>query len=136
MKHYSYFPGCSSYDGGAKAYHWSAKAVAKLLDIELLELEDWNCCGSTPYASIDELASLCVAARNLALAEKTGFDRHSQLHSALEVNAGTACISNTCFPQFPRSALVFCTPQWALRHLRRILMFLRHRPKGCHGFFP
>ncbi len=74
MKYYSYFPGCSSAHGGAKAYDLSAKAVAKVLDIEFVELEDWNCCGSTPYASVDELASYCCSARNLAISEKRGFD--------------------------------------------------------------
>jgi len=42
--------------------------------MELIELEGWTCCGSTPYGSLDELESICVAARNLALAEKTGLD--------------------------------------------------------------
>ena len=74
MKYYTYFPGCSSSEGGAKAYGWSAQAVSKALDIDLIELDDWNCCGSTPYSSVDELASFCLSARNLALAEKTGFD--------------------------------------------------------------
>ncbi len=74
MRYYSYFPGCSSSEGGAKAYGQSALAVAKALDTELIEIEDWNCCGSTPYSSEDELASLCLSARNLALAEKRGFD--------------------------------------------------------------
>jgi len=74
MKYYSYFPGCSSAHGGAKAYDLSTKAVAKVLETEFAELEDWNCCGSTPYSSVDELASYCCSARNLALAEKRGFD--------------------------------------------------------------
>ena len=74
MKHYSYFPGCSSSDGGAEAYGRSSQAVAKALDLELIELDDWNCCGSTPYGSIDDLVSISVAARNLALAEKRGLD--------------------------------------------------------------
>jgi len=74
VRFYSYFPGCSSSDGGAKAYGRSARAVGKALDVDLIELEDWNCCGSTPYSSVDELTSLCIAARNLALAEKTGLD--------------------------------------------------------------
>jgi len=74
LKYYTYFPGCSSSEGGAKAYGWSAQAVSKALDVELAELDDWNCCGSTPYSSVDELASLCLSARNLALAEKRGFD--------------------------------------------------------------
>jgi heterodisulfide reductase subunit B len=74
MRYYSYFPGCSSSHGGTKAYDLSAQTVAKALDIELIELEDWNCCGSTPYTSVDELASYCCSARNLALAEKRGFE--------------------------------------------------------------
>lgn len=74
MKYYTYFPGCSAAHGGAKAYDTSAQAVAKALDVELIELEDWNCCGSTPYTSVDELAAYCCSARNLALAEKRGFD--------------------------------------------------------------
>ena len=74
MRYYTYFPGCSSSDGGAKAYGMSAEAVARLLDIELVEIDDWNCCGSTPYTSVDELASICLSARNLALAEAKGFD--------------------------------------------------------------
>jgi len=74
LKYYTYFPGCSSSEGGAKAYGWSAQAVSKILDMELIELDDWNCCGSTPYSSVDELASFCLSARNLALAEKRGLD--------------------------------------------------------------
>ncbi len=74
MKNYSYFPGCSSSEGGSKAYGDSALAVARALDMELKELEDWNCCGSTPYSSVDELSSLCLSARNLSIAEKKGLD--------------------------------------------------------------
>lgn len=74
MKYYSYFPGCSASEGGSKAYGVSAQAVGKALDIELIELDDWNCCGSTPYSSVDELSSFCLSARNLSLAEKRGFD--------------------------------------------------------------
>ena len=74
MKYYSYFPGCSSSEGTAVAYGISTGAICGPLEIELLELEDWNCCGTTPYSSIDELASVAVAARNLALAEQTGLD--------------------------------------------------------------
>jgi heterodisulfide reductase subunit B len=55
-------------------YDTSARAVAKVLDMELIELEDWNCCGSTPYTVVDELSAFCCCARNLALAEKRGFD--------------------------------------------------------------
>ena len=74
MRYYTYFPGCSSSEGGAKAYNWSARAVSQALDIDLIELDDWNCCGSTPSGSVDELGSFCMPARDLALAEKTGLD--------------------------------------------------------------
>ena len=75
MRHYTYFPGCScSSEGGSKAYSWSIQAVSRALDIELVELDDWNCCGSTPSGSVDELGAFCMAARDLALAEKVGFD--------------------------------------------------------------
>ncbi|MDI6815380.1 MAG: CoB--CoM heterodisulfide reductase iron-sulfur subunit B family protein [Dehalococcoidales bacterium] len=73
MKYYSYFPGCSA-EATAAGLGLSVQAIAKPLDIDLAELEDWTCCGSTPYGSLDELESICVAARNLALAEKTGLD--------------------------------------------------------------
>jgi heterodisulfide reductase subunit B len=74
LKYYTYFPGCSASEGGAKAYNWSVRGVAKALDVELAELEDWNCCGSTPSSSVDELGAYCMATRNLALAEKRGLD--------------------------------------------------------------
>ena len=74
MRYYTYFPGCSASEGGAKAYNWSAQVVSKVLEVELIELDDWNCCGSTPSSSVDELGAFCMSARNLALAEKTGLD--------------------------------------------------------------
>ena len=73
MKYYAYFPGCSA-EATAVGLGLSVPAIAKPLDMELAELEDWTCCGSTPYGSLDELESVAVAARNLALAEKTGLD--------------------------------------------------------------
>ena len=73
MKHYTYYPGCSA-EATAVGLGLSVKAIAKPLDMELIELEGWTCCGSTPYGSLDELESIVVAARNLALAEKTGLD--------------------------------------------------------------
>lgn len=73
MKYYSYYPGCSS-EATAKGLGVSVEAISKPLDIELIELEGWTCCGSTPYGSLDELEALIVGARELALAEKRGFD--------------------------------------------------------------
>lgn len=73
MRYYTYYPGCSA-EATAVGLGLSVQAIAKPLDMELIELEGWTCCGSTPYGSLDELESIVVAARNLALAEKTGLD--------------------------------------------------------------
>jgi heterodisulfide reductase subunit B2 len=72
-KSYSYYPGCSTVAAN-KAYHVSTMSVARVLGIELEELDDWNCCGATAYVSINEKRSFVLSARNLALAEKTGKD--------------------------------------------------------------
>ncbi len=70
---YSYYPGCSLHSAH-KGYDISCRAVSKLLGCELIELEDWNCCGATIYMSIKKVTSLAIAARNLAIAEKEGLD--------------------------------------------------------------
>ncbi|MFC2040399.1 CoB--CoM heterodisulfide reductase iron-sulfur subunit B family protein [Chloroflexota bacterium] len=73
MKQYTYFPGCSAGSTGL-GYGLSLEAVSPLLDMELLELEDWNCCGSTPYGSLEEFEAAVLVGRDLAIAEKTGHD--------------------------------------------------------------
>jgi len=73
VRYYTYYPGCSA-EATAVGLGLSVEAIAKPLDMELIELEGWTCCGSTPYGSLYELESIVVAARNLALAEKTGLD--------------------------------------------------------------
>ena len=68
---YSYFPGCSL-KGLGRAYEESLLPVLKHLGVELEELEDWNCCGATAYMAVDEGKACVLAARNLALAQKSG----------------------------------------------------------------
>jgi heterodisulfide reductase subunit B len=68
---YSYFPGCSL-KGLGRAYEESLLPVMRQLGVELAELDDWNCCGATAYMSVDEDKAAVLAARNLAIAEKTG----------------------------------------------------------------
>jgi heterodisulfide reductase subunit B len=73
MKSYSYFPGCSL-EKMAASYHVSAVETARRLDVELSEIEDWNCCGATAYFHVDELLAYTLCARNLAIAERQGTD--------------------------------------------------------------
>jgi len=53
-----------------KAYDKSTQLVCKALDIDLAELNDWNCCGASAYMCIDEMKAHLLSARNLVLAEK------------------------------------------------------------------
>ncbi len=68
---YAYFPGCSL-DSTAKPYGESVAAVADVLGMELVEVDDWNCCGATAYMSVNEILSFSLSARNLSQASKTG----------------------------------------------------------------
>lgn len=68
---YAYFPGCSL-KGTGRAYEESLLLVMQRLGVELKELDEWNCCGATAYMSIDESKACVLAARNLALAERSG----------------------------------------------------------------
>lgn len=70
---YCYYPGCSL-EATAKEYNLSVHAAARLLDVELVELEDWSCCGASSGHCTDPELSLALPARNLALAEKEGHD--------------------------------------------------------------
>ena len=71
MMKFAYYPGCSA-DGSGIEYGLSMERTAKILGFELQELEDWNCCGATSGHNTDQLLSLALPARNLAIAEKTG----------------------------------------------------------------
>ena len=73
MKQYAYYPGCSL-ESLAVSYDSSSIESARALGIELIELEDWNCCGATAYFHVDELLAHTLVARNLAIAEKQGLD--------------------------------------------------------------
>ncbi len=69
---YSVFPGCSLEKGAIGYPYWqSMEAVLQPLGIELVEVDDWNCCGATEYIALNRMASYALVARTLALAAKT-----------------------------------------------------------------
>jgi heterodisulfide reductase subunit B len=69
----TYYPGCSL-EHSARDYEESIEAVTGLLDVQLEEIQDWNCCGATAAHSINDHMALALPARNLAIAEKQGQD--------------------------------------------------------------
>jgi heterodisulfide reductase subunit B len=66
-RRFSYFPGCSLATT-AQENNASLIRFFQLLGIELRELTDWNCCGSSSLHCIDTESSVMLPARNLALA--------------------------------------------------------------------
>ena len=69
---YAYYPGCSLHST-AKEYDRSLRAVCEKVGIELEEVKNWICCGSTPAHATSKLLSLALPLKNLAEIEKSGF---------------------------------------------------------------
>lgn len=64
---FSYFPGCSLATS-AKENNATLMQTCRALNVRLVELEDWNCCGSSSAHSVDEDLADMLALRNLSLA--------------------------------------------------------------------
>ena len=58
----AYYPGCSG-EGTSTEYEASTRAVCRALGLEFAEIEDWNCCGSTPAHAMDIVLSGALGAR-------------------------------------------------------------------------
>ncbi len=69
---YALFPGCTVL-GRGRNYEMSARIVASALGIELVDLEDFECCGF-PLKSVHYDTYFLMAARNILLAEEKGVD--------------------------------------------------------------
>lgn len=65
---YSYYPGCTLKDR-AKDMDAYARAAARALGIELVELPEWQCCGAVYPQASDEIATRLSAVRALMAAE-------------------------------------------------------------------
>lgn len=62
----AYFPGCSLATTAMES-NVSLMQSAGILGLNLIELEDWNCCGSSSAQTFSQDLSLGMAARNLSL---------------------------------------------------------------------
>lgn len=69
---YALFLGCTVPVRGMN-YEASARLVAERLDIRLVDIEGFSCCGF-PVQSVKKYAALLLAARNLSMAEERGLD--------------------------------------------------------------
>jgi len=69
---FALFLGCTIPVRGQN-YEMSSREVAKVLDIEFVDLEEFSCCGF-PVKSTNVENTLLMAARNLAIAKEQGLD--------------------------------------------------------------
>jgi heterodisulfide reductase subunit B2 len=68
---FAYYPGCSGH-GTSKEYDTSTRAVCASLGLNLVDIPDWSCCGSSPAHTLDHSLAAALAARNLELVETMG----------------------------------------------------------------
>ncbi len=71
---FAYYPGCSAI-GTSADYETSTRLVCRDLEFNLDDLQDWNCCGSTPAHAVSSELSAALCVRNLDLAAKTGAEK-------------------------------------------------------------
>ncbi len=69
----SYYPGCSLH-GTANDYDLSVKDICQKLGIDLVELQDWNCCGASSAHMTDHEIGMRLPIRNLMIAQEAGQD--------------------------------------------------------------
>ena len=72
MKKFALYPGCVM-PTEQYSYELSLREILPKLGIELVDLEGFSCCGE-PLKSVNQLLTLSLAARNIAIAEKQGLD--------------------------------------------------------------
>lgn len=69
----SYYPGCSL-EGTALDYDQSVREIFRALDIELIDIPDWNCCGASSAHMTDHEVGMRLPMRNLVQAAGAGHD--------------------------------------------------------------
>lgn len=72
MKKFALFIGCNI-PAKVQQYEISARAVLKKLNIDIVDIKEFNCCGY-PMKNTDQTAWILSSARNIALAENAGKD--------------------------------------------------------------
>ena len=73
-----YYPGCTMKTSAVNS-EVSAKAVAEVLGINLIEMEDWNCCGVVSSLASDLLMHQIAPLRNLIHVQDAGSDKVTTL---------------------------------------------------------
>jgi len=72
MKKIAFYPGCIM-QTEQYAYELSLREILPKFDIDLVDLKGFSCCGE-PLKNVNQMLTLSLAARNIALAEKEDLD--------------------------------------------------------------
>jgi heterodisulfide reductase subunit B len=72
-RRYAFYPGCTLHSTGVE-FGVSTELVCDALDLEMVEIDDWNCCGASSAHSMDHTLFLALPARNLAKAQEMGLE--------------------------------------------------------------
>lgn len=73
MRKVAYYPGCTLKDQ-AIGFERTTASIMKQLDVELVELSRWNCCGTVYSLSADNLMFQTAPIRNLVRVKEDGFN--------------------------------------------------------------
>ncbi len=65
---YAFFPGCSL-ESTAWDFNRSVRAVCQAVDIDLVDIPDWVCCGSTPAHTSNATLAVALPVMNLQRAQ-------------------------------------------------------------------
>jgi heterodisulfide reductase subunit B len=68
---YAFYPGCTLHSTGVE-FGVSTELVCQTLGLEMVEIDDWSCCGASSAHSMDHTLFLALPARNLAKAQQSG----------------------------------------------------------------
>lgn len=93
------FPGCAL-KTTAKGFEISAVSSASFLDIKLIELPNWNCCGTVHSLSTDDVMHHVAPLRNLMKAQDVDKDLF------LESNGKLVTFCSLCYNTLKRSGLL------------------------------
>ena len=63
------YPGCAL-EGSGGPYDRSTRALVKELNLEMVNLQDWNCCGAMEVKNVHQMLQTYMSARNLAIASE------------------------------------------------------------------
>lgn len=70
---YAFFVGCTTL-ARLPGYEKSARKMAEMLGIDLMDMPGSGCCGTTYLETLDRETALAMAARNIAIAEEMDMD--------------------------------------------------------------